>query len=98
MDATKETDRKGRLINHSKLRSNCMTKVVTMKDGKPKLAFFTNRKVQAGEGHEFDNPVLLEERPPSDLVVLFCHSGEELTYDYGDRSLETLKAHPWLAN
>ena len=23
--------------------------------------------------------------------------GEELLYDYGDRSKESLKAHPWLA-
>lgn len=25
------------------------------------------------------------------------HVGDEITYDYGDRSKESLKHHPWLA-
>jgi histone-lysine N-methyltransferase SETD8 len=34
------------------------------------------------------------------LILVAKHainSGEELLYDYGDRSKESLKAHPWLA-
>ena len=34
------------------------------------------------------------------LILVAKHHidiGEELLYDYGDRSKESLKAHPWLA-
>ena len=34
------------------------------------------------------------------LILVAKHSinpGVELLYDYGDRSKESLKAHPWLA-
>ena len=34
-------------------------------------------------------------------IIIFANDvinpGEEITYDYGDRSKESLDAHPWLA-
>ncbi|XP_054977090.1 N-lysine methyltransferase KMT5A-like [Sorex araneus] len=67
IDATRETDRLGRLINHSK-RGNCQTKLHDIA-GIPHLILIASRDIQAGE---------------------------ELLYDYGDRSRESLEAHPWL--
>ncbi|XP_029367222.1 lysine methyltransferase 5Ab isoform X2 [Echeneis naucrates] len=67
IDATKETGRLGRLINHSKT-GNCQTKLHAI-DGHPHLILVAAR----------------------DLKV-----GEELLYDYGDRSKASLLAHPWL--
>ena len=69
IDATAESGRVGRLVNHSRLHPNLQTKVVTLKD-KPRLILVARRDVE---------------------------EGEELLYDYGDRSKESLKAHPWLA-
>jgi histone-lysine N-methyltransferase SETD8 len=69
IDATKETGRLGRLVNHSRLSPNLRTKTVMLK-GKPRLILVAKRDVE---------------------------SGEELLYDYGDRSKESLTAHPWLA-
>uniref|UniRef100_A0A8D0L913 [histone H4]-lysine(20) N-methyltransferase n=1 Tax=Sphenodon punctatus TaxID=8508 RepID=A0A8D0L913_SPHPU len=67
VDATKETSRLGRLINHSKC-GNCQTKIHDI-DGIPHLILVASRDVRAGE---------------------------ELLYDYGDRSRASLEAHPWL--
>lgn len=69
IDATSESGRYGRLVNHSRITPNCVTKVV-----------------------------MVSEVPR--LILVAKHSispGEELLYDYGDRSKESLKAHPWLA-
>ncbi|XP_041956902.1 lysine methyltransferase 5Ab [Alosa sapidissima] len=67
VDATMETDRLGRLINHSK-SGNCQTKLHSI-GGTPHLILVASRDIR---------------------------SGEELLYDYGDRSREAIAAHPWL--
>ncbi|XP_072443722.1 N-lysine methyltransferase KMT5A-A isoform X1 [Chiloscyllium punctatum] len=67
VDATKETSRLGRLINHSK-NGNCQTKLHDV-DGKPHLILVASRDIA---------------------------KGEELLYDYGDRSKASIAAHPWL--
>ncbi|XP_062066612.1 N-lysine methyltransferase KMT5A-like [Lepus europaeus] len=67
VDATRETNRLGRLINHSKC-GNCQTKLHDM-DGVPHLILIAARDIAAGE---------------------------ELLYDYGDRSKASIEAHPWL--
>ncbi|KAJ0173057.1 hypothetical protein K1T71_011233 [Dendrolimus kikuchii] len=67
IDATAESGRLGRLVNHSR-NGNLHTKAVWV-----------------------DGPR---------LVLLAAHDiapGDELTYDYGDRSKESLQHHPWLA-
>jgi len=69
IDATSESGRYGRLVNHSRVSPNCVTKVIMVKDV-PRLILVAKHGI---------NP------------------GEELLYDYGDRSKESLKAHPWLA-
>lgn len=70
VDATSESHRLGRLVNHSRQSGNLMPKVIEIKD-RPHL--------------------LLVAR--SDILP-----GEELLYDYGDRSRVSLKYHPWLAS
>ena len=67
VDATKETGRMGRLLNHSKT-GNCQTKLHDI-NGVPHLILVASRDVE---------------------------EGEELLYDYGDRSKESIAAHPWL--
>ncbi|XP_007424712.1 N-lysine methyltransferase KMT5A isoform X2 [Python bivittatus] len=67
VDATKETNRLGRLINHSKC-GNCQTKLHDI-GGVPHLILVASRDIKAGE---------------------------ELLYDYGDRSKASLEAYPWL--
>ncbi|XP_042250755.1 N-lysine methyltransferase KMT5A-A [Thunnus maccoyii] len=67
VDATKETDRMGRLINHSK-NGNCQTKLHDI-NGVPHLILVASRDID---------------------------EGEELLYDYGDRSKASIAAHPWL--
>lgn len=67
VDATRETHRLGRLINHSK-NGNCQTKLHDI-SGVPHLILVASRDIEAGE---------------------------ELLYDYGDRSKASLEAHPWL--
>ncbi|KAM9331205.1 N-lysine methyltransferase KMT5A [Gastrophryne carolinensis] len=67
VDATKESDRLGRLINHSK-NGNCQTKLHDI-DNVPHLILVASRDIKAGE---------------------------ELLYDYGDRSKSSIEAHPWL--
>ncbi|CAJ1070076.1 N-lysine methyltransferase KMT5A-A [Xyrichtys novacula] len=67
VDATKETGRLGRLINHSKT-GNCQTKLHDI-NGVPHLILVASRNID---------------------------EGEELLYDYGDRSKASIAAHPWL--
>uniref|UniRef100_A0A0G2JTW4 N-lysine methyltransferase KMT5A n=2 Tax=Rattus norvegicus TaxID=10116 RepID=A0A0G2JTW4_RAT len=67
VDATQETNRPGRLINHSKC-GNCQTKLHDIY-GVPHLIFIASRDIAAGE---------------------------ELLYDYGDRSKASIEAYPWL--
>ncbi|KAM4709608.1 N-lysine methyltransferase KMT5A [Discoglossus pictus] len=69
VDATKETNRLGRLINHSKA-GNCHTKLHNI-NNVPHLILIASRDISAGE---------------------------ELLYDYGDRSRSSIEAHPWLKN
>ena len=68
VDATKETDRLGRLLNHSKTQSNVSTRVFPVKDT-PRLILVANRDVKIGE---------------------------ELLYDYGERSKVAIESYPWL--
>lgn len=68
VDATKESGRLGRLLNHSRMEANCVTRLVSIKD-RPHLILETNRDVKAGE---------------------------ELLYDYGERSKDVLRFHQWL--
>lgn len=68
MDATEETGKLGRLVNHSR-NGNLVTRAVCV-DGAPRLVLLAKNHIKAGE---------------------------ELTYDYGDRSKESLQYHPWLA-
>eukprot|EP00092_Neocalanus_flemingeri_P018244 GFUD01019744.1.p1 GENE.GFUD01019744.1~~GFUD01019744.1.p1 ORF type:complete len:312 (-),score=84.47 GFUD01019744.1:325-1260(-) len=69
VDATSESGRFGRLLNHSRIHPNCRTKVV-MLDDIPRLILVAKQDILAGT---------------------------ELLFDYGDRSKESLKAHPWLS-
>lgn len=69
IDATTESGRYGRLLNHSCKTPNCVTKVVMLGD-LPRLILIAKQDI-----------------PPD----------TELLYDYGDRSKESLLAHPWLA-
>jgi len=68
IDATAESGKLGRLLNHSKTSGNCHTKLV---DGgsRPYLILAASRDIS---------------------------EGEELLYDYGDRSREALESNPWL--
>ncbi|XP_029940323.1 N-lysine methyltransferase KMT5A-A [Salarias fasciatus] len=67
VDATRESGRMGRLINHSKA-GNCQTKLHDI-NGVPHLILVASRDIDRGE---------------------------ELLYDYGDRSKASIAAHPWL--
>jgi len=69
VDATSESRRLGRLVNHSRSQGNLIPKVVEVED-----------------------------RPHLLLVArVDIAPGDELLYDYGDRSRVSLKYHPWLA-
>lgn len=68
IDATKESGKLGRLVNHSR-NGNLLTKTVQIGDT-PHLVLIAKDDIQPGE---------------------------EVTYDYGDRSKESLQHHPWLA-
>lgn len=68
VDATSESPRLGRLVNHSR-NGNLMTKTITV-NGEPRLVLIAKEDISPGD---------------------------ELTYDYGDRSKESLRYHPWLA-
>ncbi|CAO2617962.1 N-lysine methyltransferase KMT5A [Lemmus lemmus] len=67
VDATRETNRLGRLINHSKY-GNCKTKLY-VNDSVPHLILIVSSDTAAGE---------------------------ELLFDYGDRSKASMEAFPWL--
>lgn len=67
VDATAESDRLGRLLNHSR-NGNCTTKSLMVNEI-PRLILIAKKNIK---------------------------QGEELSYDYGDRSKEALEAHPWL--
>ncbi|CAH1129956.1 unnamed protein product [Ceutorhynchus assimilis] len=69
IDATQETGRLGRLVNHSRTNPNLVTKTL-MVDKKPRLILIAKDDIK---------------------------NGEEVLYDYGDRSKESLQHHPWLA-
>lgn len=68
IDATAETGRLGRLVNHSR-NGNLITRVIDV-DQVPRLVLVAKDTIEIGE---------------------------EVTYDYGDRSKESLRHHPWLA-
>ncbi|KAL4223536.1 histone H4-K20 monomethylation [Mactra antiquata] len=68
IDATSESGKLGRLLNHSKTHGNCHTKLVNFGD-RPYLILVASRDINIGE---------------------------ELLYDYGDRSRAALESHPWL--
>lgn len=68
VDATAESKRLGRLVNHSR-NGNLVTKSVSI-GGRPRLVLIAKDHIQPGD---------------------------ELMYDYGDRSKESLYYHPWLA-
>ena len=68
VDATKESGRLGRLLNHSKTEANCATKLVCVQDT-PHLILETIQDVS---------------------------EGEELLYDYGERSKDVIQHHQWL--
>jgi len=68
IDATGESGRYGRLLNHSLKKPNCVTKVV-MLGNTPRLILVAKHDIE-------------EET--------------ELLYDYGDRSKQSVKDHPWL--
>lgn len=70
VDATRESGLLGRLVNHSRLKPNCATKVVEV-NSTPRLILVASRDISVDE---------------------------ELLYDYGDRSKESLEAYPWLAS
>lgn len=68
IDATAETGKLGRLVNHSR-NGNLITKTVIYRN-RPHLVLIAKENID---------------------------KGEELNYDYGDRSKEALLHHPWLA-
>ncbi|XP_012288714.1 histone-lysine N-methyltransferase pr-set7 [Orussus abietinus] len=68
VDATAETDKLGRLVNHSR-NGNLVARIVDV-DSVPHLVLTAKEDIPAGV---------------------------EVTYDYGDRSREAIRNHPWLA-
>ena len=68
VDATLESGKLGRLLNHSRLKPNCVTKTIDIGDI-PYLILVAARDIDVGE---------------------------ELLYDYGDRSKQALESNPWL--
>ncbi|XP_046385919.1 N-lysine methyltransferase KMT5A-A isoform X2 [Ischnura elegans] len=68
VDATAESGRMGRLVNHSR-NGNLTTKTVVI-NSLPHLVLIAKEDI---------------------------HPSEEVLYDYGDRSKDSLKHHPWLA-
>lgn len=68
IDATAESGKLGRLVNHSR-NGNLMTKTVSI-NNRPHLVLIAKEDIA---------------------------EGIEVTYDYGDRSKESLQHHPWLA-
>lgn len=68
VDATAESDKLGRLVNHSR-NGNLVTRIVEVKSI-PHLVLIAKDDIA---------------------------KGVEVTYDYGDRSKESIRYHPWLA-
>ncbi|XP_051154302.1 histone-lysine N-methyltransferase PR-Set7-like [Leptopilina boulardi] len=68
VDATAESDKLGRLVNHSR-NGNLITRIVEVKSI-PHLVLIAKDDIA---------------------------QGVEVTYDYGDRSKESIRYHPWLA-
>lgn len=68
VDATAETDKLGRLVNHSRT-GNLIARIVEV-NSTPHLVLTAKE----------DIPI-----------------GVEVSYDYGDRSRESIRHHPWLA-
>lgn len=68
IDATAESSRLGRLVNHSRF-GNLGPKAIEV-SGVPRVVLIAKTDIK---------------------------QGEELTYDYGDRSKKSLINHPWLA-
>ena len=65
INGTEESDRMGRLINHSKKKSNCIPKVIIM-GGKPRLYFVAKCVIVAGSEILYD----YGERDPETLRCL----------------------------
>lgn len=53
MDATEDNGRMGRLVNHSKLNPNVLTKVMEV-DGQPYLCLMAKRNIEVGEELQYD--------------------------------------------
>jgi SET domain-containing protein len=66
IDATAESDRLGRLLNHSKLGGNCHTKLFEI-NSKPYLILVASRDIEPGEEMTYDygdrNKISLESHP-----------------------------------
>lgn len=69
IDATIETGRLGRLVNHHRRMANLRPNLFTF-NGDPHIIFSAKREINVGE---------------------------QLLYDYGDRSKSSIKHHPWLS-
>ena len=54
IDATSESAKMGRLINHSKRKANALAKVLEVKPGEPRLILEASRKIKAGEEIRYD--------------------------------------------
>lgn len=68
VDATAETDKLGRLVNHSR-NGNLVARIVEV-NSIPHLVLTAKEDISIGV---------------------------EVSYDYGDRSRESIRHHPWLA-
>ena len=89
MDATEETGRYGRLINHSLKNPNCATKV--------RIFVKINLQVLASS-ISGSKVVPLEDSPR--LLLIAKHDievGVELLFDYGERDQDIIESNPWLA-
>lgn len=69
VDATEESGKLGRLINHSRKSANLLTKIIVDEEKKLRLCLVTSRDIAAGE---------------------------ELLFNYGDRSPLSIAGNPWL--
>lgn len=87
IDATKETSWKGRLINHSFLRPNLRTEVSIC------VAKTLCNEIIIQLVVDHDGNFYLGLFAIRDIAV-----GEELLYDYGDHSAETVAGNPWIIN
>eukprot|EP01137_Pigoraptor_chileana_P027473 Opistho-2@10118 len=98
--------RLGRLINHSRTCANLAPRIVTTNDANAADSTQTKKeRTPSGvkdEGLSVNDsdavPRIGDGRPHIILVAgRDIRAGEELAYDYGDRSKESLLSHPWLA-